>query len=54
MTNNNNEDNEVNEDNRYHEYHKGKEEKNSKIPERLSGVTLEQANKAVASYSMSD
>ena len=32
----------------------GKEEKNSKIPERLSGVTLEQANKAVASHSMGD
>ena len=31
-----------------------KEEKNSKIPERLSGVTLEQANKAVASHSMGD
>ena len=45
MTNNNNEENKVNKD---------KEENNSKIPERLSGVALEQANKAVAPHSMGD
>ena len=30
------------------------EENNTKIPERLSGVALEQANKAVAPHSMGD
>ena len=45
MTNNNNEENKVNKD---------KEENNRKIPERFSGVALEQANKAVAPHSMGD
>ena len=43
MTNNNNEENKVNED-----------KEDSKKPERLSGVALEQANKAVAPHSMGD
>ena len=52
--NNNNEENKVNKDKEENKVNKDKEENNSKIPERLSGVALEQANKAVAPHSMGD